>query len=103
VAARGLAGPGKVNAMNSAPGLATARTMYCLPLSMYVIGAPPCGPGRHTRPASFPVALSYAQSHAPRSPFGLLLKPDSPAINRVLVTSVPTLPLFPVREILRPF
>src|SRR5205823_9161425 len=86
VAGRGIAAAGNVNAMNSAEGLATATTMYCLPLSMYVMGAPPCGPGIQTRPASFPVALSYAHNQAPRSPFGLVLKPDSPAISRVLVT-----------------
>jgi len=51
---------GNVNAMSSpeyAPPL-TARTMYCLPLYPYVIGAPLSGAGMKTAPTSSPVALS---------------------------------------------
>src|SRR5439155_13577770 len=69
-----------------------ATTMYCRPSSMYVIGDPLCGAGMNTAPASLPVALSYARSMAPRCPEGVVKKPLSPAMTRVLVTSVPTEP-----------
>src|ERR1700690_1171347 len=51
---------GKRNAMYSPENVPplTARTMYCLPLSIYVIGEPLCGAGRYTAPTSLPVALS---------------------------------------------
>jgi len=51
---------GKRNAIYSpekVPPL-TARTMYCLPSSMYVMGEPLCGAGRYTAPTSLPLALS---------------------------------------------
>jgi hypothetical protein len=46
---------------NNSPGYPwppMASTMYCLPLSMYVIGEPVCPDGMYTAPASLPVALS---------------------------------------------
>jgi hypothetical protein len=52
----------------------------------------------YTAPASEPFVLSDARSIAPRWPFGVVKKPASPAMTRVLVTSVPILPVRPCAE-----
>ena len=51
---------GSVNAISWPGSLPppTARTRYCLPSSMYVIGDPVCIAGRGTAPSSSPVLLS---------------------------------------------
>src|SRR5262245_35744165 len=78
---------GSRNAISSPlyPAPLTATTMYCRPFSMYDIGDPVWGAGRYTAPTSFPVALSYARSMAPRAPVGVGPKPASPETTSVLV------------------
>ncbi len=55
-----------------------------------------------TSPTSFPVALSYARSIAPRWPDGVVKNPPSPAMSSVFVTSVPMRPCRPVRGMFSP-
>src|SRR5436309_16079987 len=69
----------------------TATTIYCRPLSRYVMGDPLCGAGIHTAPTSFPDALSYARNIAPRGCSVVVVTCPSPAITSDFVTSVPML------------
>ena len=41
----------------------TATTMYCCPLSMYVIGEPLCGAGMYTAPTSLPRRFVVGAKH----------------------------------------
>jgi hypothetical protein len=49
---------GRLNVARPGTGPPTAKRMYCLPSSIYVIGVPVAGLGRSTDPTSLPVVLS---------------------------------------------